>query len=221
MEKLSVGAVNKSLPDWVWNLNQNQCQILIQGMLLGDGHTMENGTCRYDTSSTQLADDFQKLCLHSGYSTNIALKRKKGEKLKIKNNETIRNYDTYHMSVLHQKQTLEPPVNTKAKSNKEELVSYTGKVHCCTVSSGVFYVRRNGVPIWTGNSSRYGQLADKCLFKKEASVLSMIICEISRCGNPLTALTTSYLMETLNIIQGNDLGYSKNVKDWEIRRVTT
>ena len=124
------------------------------------------------------------------------------------------------MSVLHQKQTLEPPVNTKAKSNKEELVSYTGKVHCCTVSSGVFYVRRNGVPIWTGNSSRYGQLADKCLFKKEASVLSMIICEISRCGNPLTALTTSYLMETLNIIQGNDLGYSKNVKDWEIRRVT-
>ena len=26
------------------------------------------------------------------------------------------------------------------------------------------------------------------------------------------------LVETLNVPQGNDLGYSKNAKDWEIRR---
>lgn len=40
--------------------------------------------------------------------------------------------------------------------NKSEIIKYTGKVYCCTVSSHVFYVRRNGIPVWTGNSSRHG-----------------------------------------------------------------
>ena len=37
------------------------------------------------------------------------------------------------------------------------------------------------------------------------------------CGNPLRALTTSRYMETYIETQGNDLGHSKNVKDWAIR----
>jgi hypothetical protein len=32
------------------------------------------------------------------------------------------------------------------------LEKYTGKVYCCTVSSGLVYVRRNGKPVWCGNS---------------------------------------------------------------------
>ena len=43
----------------VWNLNSEQCRVLIEGMMLGDGHTMANGTRRYDTSSTRLANDFR------------------------------------------------------------------------------------------------------------------------------------------------------------------
>ena len=35
-------------------------------------------------------------------------------------------------------------------------VPYNGKVYCCTVPSGIIYVRRNGKPVWTGNS-RYAQ----------------------------------------------------------------
>lgn len=34
---------------------------------------------------------------------------------------------------------------------------YNGKVYCCTVPSGIIYVRRNGKPVWTGNCSRHGQ----------------------------------------------------------------
>ena len=81
---LSVGAVNKSLPEWVWKLDQEQCRTLIKGMMLGDGHTMENGTERYDTSSTQLADDFQRLCLHAGWSCNKIIKYEAGHESIIK-----------------------------------------------------------------------------------------------------------------------------------------
>ena len=31
-------------------------------------------------------------------------------------------------------------------------VQYSGKVYCATVPSGTLYVRRNGVPVWSGNS---------------------------------------------------------------------
>jgi DNA-directed RNA polymerase II subunit RPB2 len=45
---------------------------------------------------------------------------------------------------------ISPIVN---KDKKEDyLERYTGKVYCCTVSSGIVYVRRNGIPVWCGNS---------------------------------------------------------------------
>jgi len=47
-------------------------------MECGDGHVMKNGTCRYDTSSTQLADDYQRLCLHAGWCCNKMLKYEAG-----------------------------------------------------------------------------------------------------------------------------------------------
>ena len=38
------------------------------------------------------------------------------------------------------------------------------------------------------------------------------------CGKLLRVLITIYNWETNCIIQGNDLGYSKNIKNWIIRR---
>ena len=40
----------------------------------------------------------------------------------------------------------------------------------------------------------------------------------SGCGKPLTAFATTSYLETYRGIQGNDLGHSKNAKDWAIRR---
>lgn len=161
-EPLSVGAVKKSLPSWVWDLESEDCRHLIDGMMLGDGHTMKNGTRRYDTSSTQLADDFQKLCLHAGWSCNIAVKYKAGHesvvKAKGREGEVIKSTaDAYRMSIIEKQNT--PLVNKNKGSGKQldSWVPYKGKVHCCTVvGDGVIYVRRNGVPVWCGNS-RHGQ----------------------------------------------------------------
>ncbi len=151
---LNKGAINKYLPDWVWKLNKTQCQTLIHGMVLGDGHTMNNGTRRYDTSSKKLANDFQRLCLHAGYSSNITIKYKAGHITTIKTagreGETIRStVDAYRMTIIESQN--EPCVNKTIKQDK--YVKFNGKVYCCTVpGEGIIYVRRNGKPIWCGNS---------------------------------------------------------------------
>lgn len=169
IKPFSLGAVNKSLPNWVWNLNIEQCQTLIKGMLLGDGHTMKNGTCRYDTSSTQLADDFQRLCLHAGWSCNKIVKYEAGHESITSYGEVIKSTkDAYRLTIITKQNN--PLVNKNIKSDgtnrhdswitfdSDDLKdSIKNKVYCCTVpDDGVIYVRRNGYVVWCGNS-RHGQ----------------------------------------------------------------
>jgi hypothetical protein len=162
---LSVGSTNKSLPAWVWYLTKAQCQTLIRGMMLGDGHTMTNGTRRYDTSSKRLADDFQRLCFHAGYSSNINLKYAAGHETVVKKqghnyeNKVIRSTtDAYRLTII-EKQCI-PLVNKNITQTGEKRldswVPYDGKVYCCRVQGpGAVYVRRNNIPVWSGNS-RHG-----------------------------------------------------------------
>jgi hypothetical protein len=155
---LSIGAINKYLPEFVWDLDRDEARWLIDGMMLGDGHTMKNGTRRYDTSSKQLADDFQRLCLHAGYSTNISVKYEAGHesicKAPGREGEVFRQtVDAYRMTIIETQNT--PLVNKTKKLDK--WTPYKGKVHCCTViGDGVIYVRYKGYPVWCGNS-RHGQ----------------------------------------------------------------
>jgi hypothetical protein len=164
----SVGATNKAFPDWVWFLPIDLCCKLINGMMLGDGHTMENGTRRYDTSSKKLADGFQRLCLHAGYSTNIIVKYKAGhcsQEIKTGKNagKVIKlNCDAYRMTIIETQ--VEPQVNKNIKKkdgivtdNHDKMLYYKGKVYCCTVpGEGVMVIRRDGYVTLSGNS-RHGQ----------------------------------------------------------------
>jgi DNA-directed RNA polymerase II subunit RPB2 len=162
MKPFSVGAINKSLPDWVWELNRQQCRWLLDGMVLGDGHTMKNGTRRYDTSSTKLADDFQRLCLHAGYSTNKFIKCEAGYEAIGKSGNCIgkvirASVDAYRLTIIESQNN--PLVNKdKHKNIWDRYEHYTGKVYCCSVPTddGVIYVRREGVVVWCGQS-KYGQ----------------------------------------------------------------
>lgn len=157
IQKYSVGAINKYLPAWVWQLNRKQCKILLDGMLLGDGHTMKNGTRRYDTSSKQLAEDFQRLCLHAGYSANDSIRYKAGHTVVGTDGVNYKsNTDAHRLTVIETQNF--PLVNKDKKKNIfDKLEYYNGKVYCCEVpGEGVIYVRRNGVAVWCGQS-RYGQ----------------------------------------------------------------
>lgn len=155
----SKGAINKSLPDWVWKLSERQTKILIKGLIAGDGTVMKNKVERFFTSSTILADQFQRLCLHAGWSSNKKRVYEAGKEFIIKGKQTKANADFWALTINKYKNT--PMVNhghtKEQKIQSEGLVQFTGKVYCIQVPSHVFYVRRNGIPVWTGNSNRHGQ----------------------------------------------------------------
>lgn len=155
---LAVGAINKYLPDWVWSLSTRQCRLLIHGMCLGDGHVMENGTRRYDTSSIKLANDFQRLCTHAGWAASLKLKYKAGHSSynSVTKKMVTSTVDSYRLTIITSQ--LEPIVN-KYKTKGKQLDSweeYDDKVYCCTVKSGLIFTRRKGMVSVQGNS-RSGQ----------------------------------------------------------------
>jgi len=137
-------------------------------MCLGDGGQMANGTWRYYTTSTELADNFQRLCLHAGLSCNKLLKAPKGtrnislERLHNNGKESYLNADYWVLTVITSQN--EPIINkNKVSENHEKFkdfkfndnwIDYKGKVYCCTlgIGEGVVYVRRKGVVFWSGNS---------------------------------------------------------------------
>ncbi len=148
-------SVNKKLPQWVFALPRHLCQVLLKGMMLGDGHTMTNGTERYDTSSVHLRDQFQQLCLHAGYSANACLKYKAGKESTKANGYVIKSTaDAWRLTVVTSQNS--PIVNKTVQ--QDSWIDYDGTVHCCTVpqGDGVIYVRRNGKVVWCGQS-RHGQ----------------------------------------------------------------
>jgi len=156
MKVLSVGAPNKFLPEWVWKLNKNQCQKLIHAMCLGDGCFKNNDADLYYTSSDRLADDFMRLCLHAGWSSNKTIHSYKGSETTINNRKVISNYDLYRLSIIRTKNN--PSVNHGHKNNSldEKWIDYQGKVYCFEVPNNIFYIRKNGIPGWTGNSRSTG-----------------------------------------------------------------
>jgi len=145
-------AGDKYLPEFVWNLSKRQSEILLNGLMLGDGFERSDMK-EYFTSSKQLADDVQRLVIQCELSSNIREKNPKGEKVTIKGIETIRKNIQYRIGIIRYSKN-EPKI-TKSKC-EEKVTDYSGKVYCLEVSSHVFMVRRNGKHHWTGNCSRHG-----------------------------------------------------------------
>jgi len=157
---LSVGAPHKRLPSWVWKLSERQCHVLYEGLRRGDGTVTKSKSDIYFTSSVGLKDDVQRLALHAGWSANVVKRYEAGYDCRLRDGRIIKSsFDSWAVNIVKAK--CQPTVNHghvhKQKVQVEESVVYTGSVHCLEVPSHVFYVRRNGKPVWTGNSSRHGQ----------------------------------------------------------------
>jgi DNA-directed RNA polymerase beta subunit len=172
LDILSVGALNKYLPEYVWNLSQRQSIILLESLLQGDGSSMEyKGETfdRYGTISIQLANDITRLALHCGWSgiikiaeepTGIARVGKRNLGSRAGQVVSITQQHTYYKVSIIAKQN-EPWINKKVNdSNEEKLIDYQGKVYCIEVPSSHTYYMREGTNepcLIIGNSSRHGQ----------------------------------------------------------------
>jgi hypothetical protein len=128
---------NESLPSWVWKLSQYQCQRLVYSMIFGFG----NICSRYYPSSLTLSDEFMKLCLHAGWSANEKIVEGIIQ-LDINKHENRPAVNIENESIL----------SKKLNKQQEYLYDFEGPVYCLSVPSHIFYVRRNGIPVWTGNS---------------------------------------------------------------------
>jgi DNA-directed RNA polymerase beta subunit/intein/homing endonuclease len=169
---LSVGALNKYLPEYVFNLSERQSKILLEALIQGDGSKMEyKGETfdRYGTISIQLANDISRLALHCGYSgivklaeepTGIARVGKRNLGSRAGQVVSITQQHTYYRVSIIKKQN-QPWINKKVNdSNEEKLVDYEGKVYCIEMpSSHTYYMREHeySPSLIIGNSSRHGQ----------------------------------------------------------------
>ena len=167
LDKLSVGALNKYLPDYVWSLSKRQCIILLDALLQGDGHTYNDGFSRYGTISLRLANDVCKLAVHCGWSGITKITAEPGDNQHMikgsgynKNKfHLIESKNTYYKISIIRKQN-QPYINKKVnESNKEELIDYEGKVYCIEMpSSHLYYMRENNfAPSMLIGNSRSGQ----------------------------------------------------------------
>lgn len=160
LSEYSVGAINKKLPEWVWNLSANQCKKLLEGLMLGDGHETKS-SCHYFTSSAMLANDIQRLAQHAGWTAYIVKRSDAGNTAHLKDGRTITS-TVAAWCVQIRKTRLRPTLNhghVSTQSGQTETIhkNFDGKVYCLRVPSEVFLVRRHGRCVWTGNSSRHGQ----------------------------------------------------------------
>lgn len=120
----------KHLSDWKWFLNQKQCRILLEGL----GYGCIDNICY--VNSEQLRDDIQILCLHAGYAAKY---------------ENMSN-NVWKMTIMIDNIC----VNDHDSEQLETLKVEKCPVYCISVPSEIFYVRRNGKPLWTGNSRSRG-----------------------------------------------------------------
>jgi hypothetical protein len=173
LKEISLGALNKRLPEYIWNLSKRQSIILLEALLQGDGTTMqykgEDEFSRYGTISIQLANDISRLAVHCGWSgiikiaeepTGIAREGKRNLGSRAGTLVSITQKHTYYKVSIIRKQN-QPWINKKKNdSNNEELIDYNGKVYCIEMpSSHTYYMRetQHSPSLIIGNSSRHGQ----------------------------------------------------------------
>jgi len=127
--------ITKNLDEWVWWLDRDNAKKLIDNMCAcvnSDNYK----SLTYSTYSNNIADDFQRLCLHAGYSANKKYENKK-----------------YVLYVNTSDISNEPLFNADKSKCQDKWVKYDGYVYCCTVANDAsIYVRRNGVVVFTKQS---------------------------------------------------------------------
>ena len=145
-------STEKKIPAFVKNLSPRQIKILLDSLYAGDG-SKQKFAYTLTTVSKKLADDVQELILKTGNASrlNTGLKLRNGQLYEGK--MIIPRHKPYGVNWLkngfHNTQD-----NGLARSSIEKWIDFDGMVYCVTVPSHVIYVRRNGIPVWCGNSLR-------------------------------------------------------------------
>lgn len=135
---------------------------LYQGLMEADGHKGETGDS-FDTTSPVLAGQFQQLCLHLGVAANVSYTL-----IRVPAGGSFGTKPITRLSVITRETRPEVNKYANAKGRTSWVEDWSGMVYCAEVPGGTLYVRRNGKPVWCGNSVT------------EHAVYSFIITGVSR-----------------------------------------
>lgn len=158
---------NKKLTwDFINQLDSNQANLILEGMLIGDGHRDNKAII---TGDKEQADLIQALILYTGRYSNINIKDNRGKHYsdKINNKEGYIETKNISYSVTLGNRKYFHSKSTRGETNITEVEDYRGKVWCPTVKNNTWVARRNGKQYITGNSVNapiQGAASDYALF---------------------------------------------------------
>ena len=129
------GSARKRLPTWVINLPADELRTIWRILVRTDGHVYANGREIVCTTSVELAGQCQEILCKLGFKSSVRQqKQTRGT-----------NYPVFIVS----RKTPRPVVlNRRVRLQRRH---YTGEVFCLTVPNGTLFVRRHGIPHFSGN----------------------------------------------------------------------
>jgi replicative DNA helicase Mcm len=223
------GSSCKKVPNFIKELCPRQIEIFLKALYLGDGHKTKTAYV-LTTISKQLADDVQDLLLKVGNSSSLALDDRPLRTTSINGKNVYQKHHPYLVNWLkngyHNTQD-----KGLAKGSRERWIDFDGMVYCVSVPSRVIYVRRNGIPVWCGNSLRFyysndfdpgreSKDGDKEVYDlieevvAEAERISEFTCE--ECGKPGCLCEKNRWYQTLCPEHSALEGYAPASQDKEI-----
>jgi hypothetical protein len=135
----------------ILELDKIQLKILYDALMLGDGSITKSKNSynvTYYTTSKQLSDDFQELCLKLGYSSSIYLDDRVGTK---SSDGYDYNYIGYQIRIQNSFSLKKTKFHT-VQNNLDD-IDYDGNIYCVTVPNHILFIRRNNKTCWCGNSN--------------------------------------------------------------------
>ena len=149
-------AADKHIPQEIKRLSKDLLEIFLTYYLRGDGHIYgRSGKGRSATTiSVPLRDDLQEIALKTGDSAYYKLLRKKGSPFisPSQKKQYYQSADSWNIYFIRHNRHAIIPSTMKKYKGEERWIDYSGMVYCVSVPNRTVYIRRNGIPVWCGNS---------------------------------------------------------------------
>ncbi len=138
----------KSVPQYVKDLSPRQIGRFLEWFAKGDATMMRNHYRIFYSASQRLADDIQELLLKTGRVGTV--KRREGRgRVWVVDHWADASRDQFEVHERVRK------LDSWIDRRDTRVVRYAGRVYCATVENHVMYVRRNGKPLWCGNTGMF------------------------------------------------------------------
>lgn len=153
-------ALNKYVPDYIFEASKRQIQLFLESYRLGDGDV----TFRLYTASARMSKDLDRLAILAGYSTRVVTR--KPRKSFINGRPICTSNPQYEVQIKSDKKSVNVSRSEINRVNKSQLqrkadkysvalekVKFSGLVYCVEVPNNTLIVRRGkGRAVVCGNS---------------------------------------------------------------------